>query len=356
MSGGKLLIDLDALARNYARLRQAAAPARCAAVVKANAYGLGVVPVARRLLAEGCRDFFVACAAEGLELRAAIPESAIYVFNGPTAGGESEFVEASLIPVLNTLEQVRAWAMTGRPAALNVDTGMTRLGLSAADVDALAADAELLGALSIVYLMTHLACADEPSREMNAEQLRRFGVLHAKLPAAKTSIGNSAASLIGGRWCGDLVRLGIALYGGNPFVARAAPIEPVATLLGRVIQLRDIAEPSTVGYGATYEIQPPARVALLGVGYADGYPRSLGNVGIASVGGVRVPVVGRVSMDSLCLDVSALGSDDIEVGQWVELFGAEIGIDELAEAAGTISYELLTGLGSRIEREYVGGA
>ena len=354
MDSGIVRVDLDALARNYHRIRAAADAAECGAVVKANAYGLGLKPVATRLAREGCRRFFVATSNEGLELRRYLPEAAVYVFEGLPEGSETEFVQARLTPVLNTLEQIARWRPSGRPAAVHIDTGMNRLGLGPADVAQLTANPDLLAGFELDCVMTHLACADEPAHELNARQLARFESAIAKLPAARGSIANSAGVFLGPGYCADLVRPGIGLYGGNPFVAQASPVEPVVTLEARILQLRSIDEPAFVGYGATYRAQPPARLAVLGLGYADGYPRSLSNRGSASVAGKRVPVVGRVSMDLVCLDVTEIDPEAIAVGQFVQLFGDAISIDDVAAAAGTISYELLTGLSRRLRREYIG--
>ncbi|HLF12899.1 MAG TPA: alanine racemase [Gammaproteobacteria bacterium] len=353
---GALVIDLDALARNFRKVRGIAAPAECAAVVKANAYGLGLAPIAKRLLREGCRRFFVATLAEGQELRALTPDAAIYVFEGVLDGQAGKLLEASLTPVLNSLEQVARWAgqAESRAAILHIDTGISRLGMAAKEVDALALDHALLQRLQIEYVLTHFACADEPDHGLNRAQLRRFDALRGRLPPAPTSIANSAAIFIDADHRGDLVRPGIALYGGNPFSDRDNPMERVVTLKARILQIREVDEGLTVGYGATYGVGPPARLAVLGVGYADGYPRALSNLGVASVGGRRVPVVGRVSMDLICVDVSALPASEVRTGDWVELFGADVTLDEVAEAAGTISYEILTRLGPRLHREYLG--
>ena len=348
-----LRVDLDALARNFGALRARAEPGECAAVVKANAYGLGVERVARRLEREGCRKFFVATFAEARELRGVLAGAEIYVFEGAVDGAVAALAELEVRPVLNTLEQVERWQGRG-PAALHLDSGMNRLGLGGADVAALVQRRELTAGLALV--MTHLACADEPEHPQNREQLERFERLRARLPAAPTSIGNSAGTLLGGPLRGDVVRPGIALYGGNPFSERPNPMEAVVTLTAPILQLRDLDEPQPVGYGATYVASPPARLAVVGLGYADGYPRNLGNLGIAAVKGRRVPVVGRVSMDLVCVDVGALQRDAVRVGDRVELIGPTVGLDEVAAAAGTISYEILTGLGSRITREYVENA
>lgn len=349
----RLSVDLDALARNYALLRAASGAADCAAVVKANAYGLGVVPVTERLDAEGCRHFFVATLAEGLELREIVPRAAIHVFEGPLTGALEPFIDARLVPVLNSLEQIEWWAPTGRPAVLHVDTGMTRLGMSPAEVDALSRRRELLDDLVVDTVMTHLACADEPEHPLNREQLARFDVLRARLPAARTSVGNSAGALLGGAHAGDMIRPGIGLYGGNPFAARPSPVEPVATLLARIVQVQCVDSAQTVGYGATYDAGPGARIATVAFGYADGYPRCLGNRGTAHVAGRAVPVVGRVSMDLIGLDVSALPRGVARPGDYVELFGPNVPLEDVARAAETLNYELLVRLGRRVHREYV---
>lgn len=347
-----LRVDLDALARNYRMLLDRSRPGECAAVVKADAYGLGLDRVARRLLREGCRRFFVATLAEARELRALAPDVEIGVFEGALAGTTDALVELEARPVLNTLEQVERWRGRGR-ALLHVDTGMCRLGLRSGDVAALAQRPQLLEGTTLDFVLTHLACADEPEHPLNAEQLARFDRMRAQLPAARTSIGNSAGTLTEAARRGDLARPGIALYGGNPFSDRPNPMEAVVTLTAPIHQLHEVVEPETVGYGATYLAHPPARIAVVGIGYADGYPRNLGNGGTAAVAGQRVPVVGRVSMDLITIDVGGLPREAVRTGDPVELIGPTLGVDEVAAAAGTISYEILTGLGPRLVREYV---
>jgi alanine racemase len=348
-----LTIDLDALARNFARLRAAATPAECAAVVKADAYGLGVAPVVRRLLREGCARFFVATAAEAAELRALAPGVDIYVLEGARDGELETLVAARATPVLCSLEQVERWRGRGR-ALLQIDTGMARLGLSEREVEELERRPELLAGIDVELVVTHLACADEPEHPLNCAQIEAFERLRRRVVAARVSIGNSAGTLTGGAQRGDVVRPGIGLYGGNPFAERPNPFEPVVTLRAPIVQLRDVDAAQTVGYGATFGVAPPARLAVVALGYADGYPRALGNRGVVAIGGQRAPVVGRVSMDLICCDVTALPCDLVRVGEPVEAIGPNVLLDEVAAAAGTIGYEILTRLSPRLKREYRG--
>ncbi len=350
-------IDLDALARNYRALRKAAAPGRCAAVVKADAYGLGVTPVANRLFEEGCRHFFVANLSEGIVLRELFATADIFVLSGALDGEERKLRAASLIPVLNSHEQVVRWVDMGDskryPAVINIDTGMTRLGLDARELNQLALDVRTLEGMEIAYVMTHLACGDTPENSMSDRQIEEFEVLRMRLPPARTSIGNSAGMLSGEKYRGDLSRPGIALYGGNPFAAGTNPMEPVVTLLAPVLQVREVTRSTTVGYGATRRVDAPARLATLGVGYADGIPFSLSDRGRGYLSNTYVPIVGRVSMDLTSVDVSAVPRQAVYPGAMVELAGPNVLLDDVAGAAGTIGYEILTGLGSRWERRYL---
>ena len=353
MAPGILTADLDALARNFRALRLAAPSAACSAVVKANAYGLGVGPVARRLWEEGCRHFFVATAGEGVELRSLLPGAHILAFEGVLEASAAAVIDSDLTPVLNSVEQIRCWKSlgSGRPAAIHLDTGMSRLGLGEEEFHQ-ARQAGLLQGLQLEYALTHLACADEPVHPLNALQIRNFADLVTLLPGVRTSIGGSAGILLGPDFQGDLVRPGIALYGGNPFAHRENPMEPVVTLQGVVLQTRIVEKQQTVGYGATHTVRSGGRLATVGAGYADGYPRALGNRGVAYIAGTEVRVVGRVSMDMITLDVSGLAPGTVRPGDTVELLGPNVLLDDLARAAGTIGYEILTGLGPRWQRRY----
>ena len=331
MTHARLTVDLDALAANYRKFRDGAGGS--AAVVKANAYGLGVAPVARRLAAEGCRQFFVATDAEGRELRRILPDTEtfdIFVFSGVVHG-------EGLIPVANHPGQIRAG-----PVALHVDTGMHRLGFDEFDADTIPADTE------VRLLMTHLACADTPDHSLNGEQFARFQAFARRFPGVPTSIANSAAILTGVEGIG---RPGVGLYGGNPYAERENPMRCVATLEGEVLQVRNAPAGVPVGYGATHVTRRDTVIAVVGIGYADGVPRALSNRGQAAFGTIRAPIIGRVSMDLTLVDVTALPL--VQPGDWIEFFGHSVDIDEVAAWAGTISYEILTGVGNRVARLYV---
>ena len=364
-AGGVLTIDLGALASNYRWIAASAAPARCGGVVKADAYGLGMDRVAPVLYVAGCRDFFVAHLPEGLDLRRLIPGDAIiYVLNGLQPGGEPACADAGLVPVLNGSDQVEAWARTGRsrrerlPAALQLDSGMSRLGLSPRQFEAVARGdlPDGLGEwLDLRLAMSHLACADEPDHPANAAQLRLFRTLGERCPAIPLSLANSGGALLDAPFRFDLVRPGVALYGATPIAGRGEGLSPVVRLDARVIQVRTLPIGAAVGYGATFTATVPTRVATVAVGYADGWSRALGNRGAAFFDGKRLPVVGRVSMDSFTIDVGALGEGALRLGSLVELIGPNQTLGAVAADCGTIPYEILTGLGRRYARRYING-
>ncbi len=354
----QLTIDLDAVASNYRLLAARAAPARTGAAVKADAYGLGLEAVARALADAGCETFFVATPDEGLALRELLPPAEILVLNGLIAGDPALFMEYRLLPVLNDLGQIEAWAAFCRaagalPAAVHLDTGMARLGLPPAELDVLAAEPGRLEGFELRYLMSHLACADEPGHPLNRQQLEDFTTALARLQPAAASLANSSGIFLGPDWHFDLVRPGASLYGINPRPGLANPLAPVVRLQAKILQIRDVDTPQTVGYGATHRVAGPARVATVAAGYADGYPRSLSGCGSARIGGVALPVVGRVSMDLTTLDVTSI--PEARPGDMVDLIGPHHDIDALAAQAGTIGYEILTSLGRRYSRAYVHG-
>ncbi len=359
-AGGGLTVDLDALVENLRFVEAAAAPARVGAVVKADAYGLGVGPVAGALDRAGCRDFFVADLNEALDLRGHLGDEArIYVLNGLWPGDEALARDAGVIPVLNSIDQVRAWgnlAAAGGPraaAVLQLDTGMSRLGLSPEEVAQLVGAPELLDRLDLSYVMSHLACADAESGSVDIAQREAFERLRGQLSDRPTSLANSAASLSDPLTHGALVRAGLALYGVPPGPRAKTGLRPVVGLVGRVIQTRTLPPGTGVGYGLTYTTRRTERIATIGVGYADGWPRALSNRGAAWFQGTRLPMVGQVSMDSMMIDVSALPPDALKPGDGVELIGPNQTLAEVAALADTIPYEILTRLGRRYGRTYL---
>lgn len=360
-AGAILTIDLGAVAANWRLLAGMVAPrARVAAVVKAEGYGLGAAPVARALKLSGCRRFFVATLEEGIELRSVLPDAEIGVFDGPISLIPDEFAEYRLMPVLNSREQVDSWAALARrrgaraPAVLQIDTGMSRLGLSRLEAEALAADREAVAELDLALVLSHLACSDQPEHPLNRLQQQRLRRLGALFPGVPASLAASSGIFLGEDYHFDWVRPGAALYGVNPSPGRPNPMRPVVALHGKILQVRDVDPGEAVGYGATWQPAAPARVAVVAVGYADGLPRALGNRGVAMLGDRRVPLVGRVSMDVVEFDVTGVPESLARTGAFVELLGPTLGLDDVAAAAGTIGYEILTRLGRRYRRRYLG--
>lgn len=352
MTESVLTIDLDALAANHAALRAHAGGAEVAPVVKADGYGLGAGPVARRLHAEGAGTFFVARVAEGEALRRALGPSAeatIHVLDGAPPGSPARLRAAALSPVLNTPEQVELWRADGEgaPAAVHVDTGMNRLGLTLEQAEALAS----VPAVRVDHVMSHLACADEPGHAMNARQLAAFREARALFPDARASLANSAGVFLGADYAFDLVRPGISLYGGGPQGRPDPRLRAVATLEAPILQIRDVRPDETVGYGASFTAEHPMQVAVLAAGYADGYLRAASNRGWAAFGDRQLRILGRVSMDLIAVDVSGAGA---RPGDPVQLLGPEAPLDDAAAAAGTIAYEFLVRLSGRLQRRYVG--
>jgi alanine racemase len=353
-----LHIDLGAIAANWRALATRAAPGAVAGVVKANAYGLGAARVAPALYAAGCRHFFVAHLAEGIALRAALGAGPmIAVLNGFAPGADQD---AGLVPVLNSLGDVLAHAAAGRsahwaqPALLHLDTGMARLGLDAGEQARLAADRSLLAGLDLLYVMSHLACADEPDHPLNGEQAARFARACAVLPRLKRSFANSSGLFLGADYASDLARPGCALYGINPTPGAPNPMRPVIRLEAPILQIRDIPAGASVGYGASFMAACPSRIATIAVGYADGYLRSLSGRGVAAYRDMILPMVGRVSMDLITLDVTE--APGLAPGDRVTLIGGTApSPDDLAAQAGTIGYEILTSLGDRYRRAYGAG-
>jgi len=359
-AGGVLTIDLDALQDNYRRLCAEAKPARTAAVVKADAYGIGMAGAAPALYDAGCRLFFVAQLIEAFQLKLFLPSDAtIAVLNDIQPGMEAATADAGFVPVLNSISSVKAWGTLCRKrrqklaAMLQIDSGMCRLGLDTKEIKQLVADPEIFRLADIQYILSHLACSDECASDMNPNQLAILKKLLKKLPAAQISLANSGAVYLGKDYGFNLVRPGIALYGVDPHGQSPSRLRPVIRLEARVIQTRRVPAGAKIGYGGTFVTKRPAHIATLAVGYADGWHRSLGNRGAAYFAGKRLPVIGRISMDSMMLDVTALRKAAPQRGDLVELIGPNQTLEDIARDADTIPYEILTSLGHRYERRYI---
>jgi alanine racemase len=359
VAGGSVLeIDLAALAENWRSLRARHGVGReTAGVLKADGYGLGATEVATKLHAEGCRHFFTAHLMEAVEIRPMTPGALLAVLHGLGPGEEDVFLEHGLVPVLGTPEGIARWnaaaARAGRrlPAFLHVDTGMNRTGLSMAEARALAADLRRFGGIEILYVMTHLVAADTPAHPMNAAQAARFAELSALFPQARRSFANSSGLFLGPAFASDLARPGAALYGINPTPGQANPMLAVARLRARVMALRDVPEGEGVGYDHQWRAARPSRIATLPIGYADGYHRVLGNRAEVSFAGRLCPVVGRVSMDLITIDVT--DCPDVRIGDWCDVIGPDVPPESLAALASTNAYEILTALGRRFHRVYL---
>ena len=357
----RLVVDLEALAGNY-RTLAASATAEVSGVVKANGYGLGATNVARALYASGCRTFFTAFSREAVEVRRVLDDVEIFVLMPDVATDAHVMHGHRLIPCLFDLAGIDRWIASasahGRPAraALHVETGIHRLGLCGEELDALLTGDTRQSGLEVALLMSHLACADEPSAPVNRRQLERFRAIRDAFPGVRASLANSAATLLGTEYHFDLVRPGIALYGHDPHHLHAEPrVRPVATLEARIGQIATVEPGESVGYGAVATCEVARRIGVVLAGYADGIPRLLYQPRRrfeVVVAGHRVPLFGTVSMDMITIDLSGVPDDAVEVGAQVEIFGPNAPIERVAEQTGTIPYEILTGIGPRVERVY----
>jgi len=358
----RLTIDLAAVVANWRTLAGLSGRASTSAVVKADAYGVGAVPVGQALHRAGCRDFFVATPDEGVRLRQALPDARIFVLTGLWAGNEDRILAANLVPVINSLQQLQVLKATGRqhPYALHVDTGMNRLGLTLAEATAIAAAQDP----NLALVMSHLACPDHPGHALNRQQCESFQQVAKLFAGVESSLSSSAGILLGSDYHFDLTRPGIALYGGLDIDGVRYPTQTAVTAEARILQIRSVRKGDAVSYGATHTFGSDGRVAVVAAGYADGWQRSLSGSGVKAradgssgamgfVAGHRVPVIGRITMDLTIFDLSAVPDGVVHEGDCVELFGKHIALTDAAAAAGTISYELLTSLGQRYTRAYL---
>jgi alanine racemase len=361
-AGGILTVDLTAIVANWRALARRATPAECSAVIKANGYGCGIEPVARALAGAGCKTFFVADLGEARRARAAAPDVTIYVLGGLMPGSGPAYAAIAARPVIGSLVEMAEWdAFTAQSHwrggfALHVDTGMNRLGLTAGEAAAAASRirSENHG---INLLMSHLACAEETDNPLNEKQIALFREVRLLYRGVPASLANSSGIFLGSSAHCDMVRPGVALYGVNPTPGRSNPMRSVIDLRAHILQVRNVQRGETVGYNAGWTAKRPTRVAVVGVGYADGYLRSasasdVSPGGQAIVGGRLCPFAGRVSMDLIAIDVTDLPETSARRGDLATLIGDEISVDDVAAAGNTIGYEVLTSIGQRYHRTY----
>lgn len=364
-TGGTLTIDLDAVEANWRALVRQLLPVECGAVVKANAYGLGLEPITTKLARAGCKTFFVADIAEARRTRARARDTAICVLNGFTPEAADAFAELNVQPVINSTTELAEWdafvaANNWRGgAALHVDTGMNRLGISADEAAALAPRAQTENH-GITLLMSHLACAEIADHALTAHQIRLFRELRMLYHGIPASLVNSAGIFLDESAHFDIARPGAALYGINPTPSRANPMQSVVELTGRILQVRKVPQGETVGYGAAWTARRASRIAVAALGYADGVLRSMSGIdgksgAAAIVAGKRCPIVGAISMDLTCIDVTDLAEMPVQRGDIATFISKDLSVDEVAAAAGTIGYEILTRLGPRNHLVYRGG-
>lgn len=364
-STGVLTIDLAAVQKNWRRVNQElGSGSSAAAVIKANAYGLGAEVVGPALYAVGCREFFVATLEEGIAARDYLSASAvIYVLGGARVGAEALFLQHRLVPVLFTLPDIQRWqrfcAAQDAPGvcAIKIDTGMTRLGLDISAFQQFCQSIKHFDYLQVALVMSHLACADEFMHPLNRQQLDTFQPLvdmaRLVMPQVRFSLANSSGVFLGKDWHFDLVRPGAALYGINPTPEKDSPVSPVIDLRLPVLQARWLQQPVSLGYGATVTLGPPARILVAAGGYADGLHRTLGGQGVGEILGRRIPVVGRISMDTTLFDATELKDMILSENDMIEVCNKKLTVDYLAGQNQALGYEILTSLGSRYQRQYL---
>jgi alanine racemase len=363
---GVLTVDLDAIVANWRKLEKTAVPAECAGVIKADAYGCGLDPVARALAGAGCKTFFVATLEEARAARAAVPQAAIYVLDGFFQNSGDAYARIDARPMIGDLNELAEWDVFCRRtgwtggAGIHIDTGMNRLGLTVAEAQGIIPRINA-GDHGITLVMSHLACAETLNHPLNARQLASFREIASLFSGVPASLSNSSGVFLGPAFQFDMVRPGAALYGVNPTPEADNPMQGVVDLKARIVQMRNIEKGESVGYGATWSARRPTRLAIVSAGYADGYFRAGGsNDGTRGaevvVSGKRCPIVGRISMDLIAVDVTDLEKNAVRRGHMVTLIGEGITVDELSHHFGTIGYEVLTSLGPRYARVYKGGA
>ncbi|WP_019220154.1 alanine racemase [Bartonella florencae] len=352
-------INVGAIVANYKTLTQSVAPAECSAVVKANAYGLGADKIAPALYQAGCRTFFVAKIEEALQLKTILPENImIALLNGLPHTAEEFVAQSGIVPVLNSWKEIESWQRFCQkkqkkfPAIIQIDTNMNRLGLDKKELEKLTKQPQIFEKAEIKYLLSHLANGEDAIHSSNKTQLAAFRNVLAKLPVCKVSFANSGGIFLGSDFHFDLVRPGIALYGADPRGKQPTPLKPVLKLEAQILQSRSVDAGIPVGYGESFMTRRPSTLATISIGYADGWPRILSNKGSVYFNGHKLPIVGRVSMDSIIVDATDLDQKP-QRGDWVELIGPHQTLEKVATDANTIPNEILTSLSNRYKRIYI---
>ncbi len=354
-SQATLTIDLKAIVENYQNCNHLAGGVECAAMVKADAYGMGIEQVAPTLFHKaGCKNFFVANLAEAIKLRSFTPDAIIYVLNGIFPNHIDYFIRHNIRPVLNDLDQIRLWAeipSTARPpCAIHFDTGINRLGLSPKETKLFINDTSMRERLDISLIMSHLACSDDRTNPMNAQQLADFTTITRHFPGTPASLANSGGILLGPDYHFDMVRPGLLLFGGNPSNGvMPENIRAAFQITGKILQIRTLEPGQSVGYGATWTASKTCHIATINIGYADGYLQMFNNCGFAYADKTKLAIVGRVSMDMIAVDVTDI---KIKTGGDVELLGAHITLEMASEVSTLSQYEILTGVRERYQRIY----
>lgn len=357
--GAMLLIDLKALQDNYLFMKQSSSKSKAAVVLKANAYGLGLCPIAIALFNVGVEDYFVTTIEEGMMLRKALGTVRIYILNGVFKGTEEVLKEHNLIPVLLSLEQLDLWRVYCQKiqkkglAILQVNAGMGRFGVSLEEAEALVQDPTSLEGIELLYILGHLSSASLSTHPSNDTERKNFEAFLSLFPKVPATFANSPGILLGSQYRYDMTRMGIALYGGAPLEDQPNPLKPVLSLKARILQVRSLKKGMTVGYDGTYTMPEDGNIATVNIGFGDGFPRALSNKGYGLVHGVKVPIAGRISMDWMSFDVTHV-QEEVVPGDLVTLLGGPLTIDSVATLAGTTSYDLISGLGARLHRTYVG--
>lgn len=361
---GVITIDLGQIRANWRALAKRVAPAGCAAVVKADAYGLGAARVIPALYQAGCRNFFVATLTEAKAALGFAPGATVYVLDGILPGAAAELAAIGARPVMTSIDEARAWTAEAAPgasapaAALHINTGLNRLGMGEPELDRLLEDGDLMHRLDIAVVMSHLACADDAQHPMNREQLAVFRRLRARLPKARASLAASDGLMLGREYHFDLVRPGYAIYGGQATPQRSAPVEPVIRVSARILQISDVPAGAAVGYSASYRTTETRRIATIAAGYADGVFRHASadngaTGGAVAIRGSLAPIVGRVSMDLITVDITDVEGPPPARGELVDLIGPDLPLEAVGRDARTIGYEVLTRLGTRFHRQYI---